>query len=165
MASDAEQFERFSAEPPPPSPRRRAPLVWIIVLVVGLLAALPLCCCGGFFWFTFQALANSEPYRIAFERVSQDPGVRDHLGEPIERRGLVQGNVSIRNDQGDASLRFTIYGPKGQADVQTSAVRTGGRWVQRELRVRYPDGEQVIILGGGDRVELPGEVPVEADDE
>lgn len=163
MATGSEEFKRFSAEPP--LSHRRSPLVWIIPLVVVAVIGLPACCCGGFFWFTFQALANSEPYRAAFEQVSQDPGVRDRLGEPIERRGLVQGQFEERNGRGKANLRFTILGPKGEADVQVSAIRVSGRWVQRELRVRYDDGEQVVILGGGDRVELPAETPAEEDDE
>ncbi len=163
MPTGSEEFERFSAEPP--ARPRRSPLVWIIPLVVGAMIGPPLCCCGGFFWFTFEALANSEPYRAAFEQVSQDPGVRERLGEPIERRGLVQGQVEERNDRGAANLRFTILGPKGEADVQVSAIRVSGRWVQRELRVRYDDGEQVIIVGGGDRVELPGEAPAAEDEE
>lgn len=163
MATGSEDFERFSAEPP--ARPRRSPLVWIILLVAGAIIGLPLCCCGGFFWFAFQALANSEPYRVAFEQVSRDPGVRERLGEPIERRGLVQGHIEEADDRGKANLRFTVRGPKGEADVQVSAIRASGRWVERELRVRYADGEQVIIVGGGERVELPGEAPPEEDAE
>jgi hypothetical protein len=162
MAFSPEEYERFSAEPPPPPPpRRRSTWVWVIVLGVGLFAAPPLCCCGGIFWFSFSALANSEPYRMAFEQLSQDREVQDRLGRPIRRRGLVSGSLDARNGRGNARLQFTITGPKGEADVETKAVRVGGRWIQRELRIRYPDGEQVIVVRGGERVEVLPEAPEE----
>ena len=71
-------------------------------------------------------------FKSLMQRVAADPGVIARLGSPPwSHRRDVDGNIQIGNGaqpDGDADLRFTLRGPKGQADVHVDAQLTEGEW-------------------------------------
>jgi hypothetical protein len=120
--------------------------IWFVPATLLVLALLCGGCCVGIIGAIFGVLKSSEPYQMALERVQNDPGVIQQLGQPIEEAGwFPTGEVNIRNGQGDARLDFAVAGPQGKAHVHTEARRVGGRWGLTRLEVT-PDGGQRIVL-------------------
>jgi hypothetical protein len=120
--------------------------IWFVPATLLLLALLCGGCCLGIVGAVFGVLKSSDPYKMALERVQNDPGVIRQLGEPIEEAGwFPMGEVNIRNDQGDARLDFEVAGPQGKAHVHTEARRVASRWGLTRLEVT-PEGGQRIVL-------------------
>lgn len=71
-------------------------------------------------------------FKSLMQRVVVDPGVIARLGSPAVLASKdVDGHIQIGDGtrpDGDADLRFTLRGPKGQADVQVDAQLTEGEW-------------------------------------
>ncbi|MES2859119.1 MAG: cytochrome c oxidase assembly factor Coa1 family protein [Pseudomonadota bacterium] len=71
-------------------------------------------------------------FKDLMQRVAADPGVIARLGRPaVIASKDVDGHIKIGNGaqpDGDADLRFTLRGPKGQADVHVDAQLTEGEW-------------------------------------
>ena len=71
-------------------------------------------------------------FKRLMQQVAADPGVIARLGSPtVVASRDVDGNIRIGNGarpDGDADLRFTLRGPKGQADVHVDAQLTEGEW-------------------------------------
>ena len=71
-------------------------------------------------------------FKSLMQRVAADPGVLARLGSPaVIASKDVDGHIKIGNGaqpDGDADLRFTLRGPKGQADVHVDAQLTEGEW-------------------------------------
>ena len=71
-------------------------------------------------------------FKRLMQQVAADPGVIARLGSPtVVASRDVDGNIRIGNGaqpDGDADLRFTLRGPKGQAEVHVDAQLTEGEW-------------------------------------
>jgi beta-lactamase regulating signal transducer with metallopeptidase domain len=71
-------------------------------------------------------------FKRLMQQVAADPGVVARLGSPaVIASKDVDGDIRIGNGtqpDGDADLRFTLRGPKGQADVHVDAQLTAGEW-------------------------------------
>lgn len=71
-------------------------------------------------------------FKRLMKQVAADPGVVAKLGSPaVIASQDVDGHIKIGNGaqpDGDADLRFTLRGPKGQADVHVDAQLTEGTW-------------------------------------
>lgn len=133
-----------------PSQRSRSRgCLWIIGLISVLVVIGCIALCLGV--FTLVLSMGKEPYQMAIARVTQDPEVKEKLGEPIEVASwFPQGSVSVTNDQGDANLTFQIRGPKGKASVNVVARRISGKWGLTSLDVTYPDGSRQLIDVSGE---------------
>ena len=71
-------------------------------------------------------------FKSLMQQVAADPRVVAMLGSPAVLASKdVNGNIQIGNGaqpDGDANLRFTLRGPKGQANVHVEARLTDGSW-------------------------------------
>ena len=91
-------------------------------------------------------ITNSEPYEYAFERATTNELVIKSLGEPIEADGIMQGNISIKNNGGDADIKIPIKGPKGKASIVVKAKKYEGEWDYETLYVRIIETDERIQL-------------------
>lgn len=53
---------------------------------------------GTLFFGVTKMFANSEPYQYALEQASTNEKVIAVMGEPIEKKGIVSGNMSLSDD-------------------------------------------------------------------
>ena len=101
---------------------------------------------GTLFFGVTKMFANSEPYQYALEQASTNEKVIAVMGEPIEKKGIVSGNMSLSDDDGEANFKLPIKGPKGEGSIVILAVKNYGEWIYKELYVQIEDSEEVINL-------------------
>ena len=95
-----------------------------------------------------ELMTNSDPYKDALAKVKQDDYVIEILGEPIETNGIMQGNLSYKNNVGDANISVPIKGPKGEARVYVVGTKTNDQWEYSEMYVIISEtDEQIDLLG------------------
>lgn len=113
----------------------------------GCLAVFLVCAgVGGLAVFgVFAAIKSSEPYTESLRRAQADPAVIADLGEPIQPGWFVQGNINLRNNDGDADLNYTIGGPEGSAVVDVSGTKTDGVWDYDKMNVRTSQGNKIDL--------------------
>jgi len=136
-----------------PQPSSYAPVrkkrIWPwVVIPLGCFSVM-LVCCGGFTLLGISvlgALKSSEPYRSGLERAQTNERVKEVLGEPIDANFIVQGNVSLNNNDGEADITFPVSGPKGAGQVHVQGTKTNGVWSYEEISITLEQGSEVIDL-------------------
>jgi len=94
-----------------------------------------------------KVISNSTPYEDAISRAQEDEYIIQLLGEPIEKNGIVQGEISIENGTGLANISIPIKGPKGEAKVYVVGTKEHDEWTYSELYVVPEEtNEQVDLL-------------------
>ncbi|XP_031402760.1 uncharacterized protein LOC116212337 isoform X2 [Punica granatum] len=61
----------------------------------------------------------------AMEKASQNQGLRDALGEPIEKGPWYNATLAVAHKRHSASCTFPVSGPQGNGILQLKAVRNG----------------------------------------
>ncbi len=123
--------------------------IWPWVVIPFGCFSILLVCCGGFTLIgvgVLSALKSSEPYRVGLERAQSSVEVKEALGEPIDANFIVQGNISLNNDDGEADISFPVSGPKGAGQVHVKGTKTNGVWSYDEVSVTLENGATVIDL-------------------
>ena len=103
----------------------------------------------------FGVLKSSDPYKMALERVQNDPKVIEALGEPIEAGWTVSGEVihQMGPPAGTARLDFDVTGPKGKAHVHSEArCAYYDGWGLTKVEVTTQDNQRIVldVSGGND---------------
>lgn len=93
--------------------------------------------CGGIFFSVVAALTNSDAYKMALERVRQEPEVMEAFGGSIEPGRMVMGSINVENQSGNATITIPITGPKGSGTIDVSATKQGGVWHVDSLAVTH----------------------------
>lgn len=144
-----------TAPPPPYQPSSNAgepkkSRVGCIVLGIGGGCLLIVLMCGGLaglgVFGLFTAIKSSEPYTESLARAKANAEVAAALGEPIETGTMVQGNINLNNNDGEADLNYAISGPEGSGRVDVTATKTNGVWTYQEMTVTVDGGGPVIDL-------------------
>lgn len=78
---------------------------------------------------------SSDVYKQALAKSVANPQVRQALGEPIQQKGFMTGQLSVNGSSGDADLSIPIMGPRGKATVRAVAKKNGGVWSFSWLQV------------------------------
>jgi len=86
-------------------------------------------------------MEGSQPYEHAFELINQDEDLLEVLGSPIEKEGMVQGNINWSNGNKSAKMVVPISGPKGKGKLYIDATGEGDEWNYHEIRVEVEDQE------------------------
>ena len=110
----------------------------VALILVGVLGI------GGIVYFVFSAIKSNYVYTEAMRRAQANPQVTARLGTPIEAGWLVSGNVSIKNENGEAHLSIPIHGPRGGAMLYLDASQRDNNW-------RYT---RLEVVGGGPTLDL-----------
>ena len=94
-----------------------------------------------------EIMTNSDPYNDAFARAQQDEYVLSILGEPIEKNGLMQGEISFKNSTGYANIVVPIKGPKGEAKIYVEGTKKSENWSYQEMYLIINEtNEQIDLL-------------------
>lgn len=96
-----------------------------------------------------SALKTSEPYKMAVSRLQGNPQVLAMVGLPMVT-GAPMGNIEVSGPRGQASLSFSVEGPKGKGEAYVEAVKDLGQWHIK--RMAFEDE------ASGQRVDLSGEM-------
>jgi hypothetical protein len=91
------------------------------------------------------AMTSSDVYRAAVARAQSDPAVISAIGAPVQTGFLTRGNISMKNNSGEADLQIPISGPLGEASLNIVASRRDGVWTFSRMRVQ-PEHSAVIDL-------------------
>lgn len=109
-------------------------LTLILLLIFGVGAAI---------FGVSKALTGSQPYKDAIYKASHNQEIIELLGEPIESDGIMNGSISVENDNGRADISVPIKGPKGKAKVFVIGEKIDGQWYYSEMYVRHAIAEGI----------------------
>ncbi|TYA73925.1 cytochrome c oxidase assembly factor Coa1 family protein [Seonamhaeicola marinus] len=112
----------------------------LTLIVLGILGL------GSLIFGVTKMFKSSEPYTYAFEQASVNENVVRLIGEPIETDGIINGNISLSDNDGDADFSIPIAGPKGKANIVIKAKKTDGDWSYEELYVTIKASKEQINL-------------------
>jgi hypothetical protein len=112
--------------------------IWGVVVWVGLILLI-----GALIGGIFFGLAHSEAYRLGVAKLQESAEVAQVLGTPIAA-GAPTGDISLTDDSGSANLSFSASGPKGSGAVTLQAIKKGGVWTIRGLRLKLDGRDDVI---------------------
>jgi hypothetical protein len=95
---------------------------------------------------TTSILARSEPFRLAQIELAADPKLIEHVGHPIEL-GIPTGSLNAKaGGTGDAQLKFSVSGPKGEGKAYVSAQKQQGAWQLQRATVELENGMRIERL-------------------
>lgn len=98
------------------------------------------------FFTVTSMLKESTPYVDAFESATTNSYVIEHLGEPIEQSALIQGQISVSNNDGDADIRIPLKGPKGEGLLHVIGTKLNGEWTYSKMSFSIEPSNEVINL-------------------
>ncbi|HEY3052398.1 MAG TPA: cytochrome c oxidase assembly factor Coa1 family protein [Thermoanaerobaculia bacterium] len=102
---------------------------------------------AGLVFFVFRVIRTTDVYTQALHRAQTSPAVISVLGEPIAAGWWVSGSVHVKNRNGEASITFPIFGPKGKARVHAEARGRDDIWTYSELTVKPERGPEIDLVG------------------
>ena len=101
---------------------------------------------GSIFFGVTKMFTSSTPYKYAMEQTVTNEKVISLLGEPIEKDGIMQGNISLNGDDGEADFRIPIKGTNGEARIVVVARKNYGEWIYEQLYVQIKDTKEQVNL-------------------
>lgn len=93
-----------------------------------------------------KMFTSSEPYEYAMEHAKNNPEVINILGAPIESDGIINGNISLRNNDGEADFSIPIKGSSGEGNIIVVAEKKDGTWFYEKLYVQIKSNQEQINL-------------------
>jgi hypothetical protein len=87
---------------------------------------------------------GSDVYKQALAKASENPQVREQIGEPILAGWLTSGQLNVSGSTGNADLSIPISGPRGKGMIRAIASKSGGVWRFTRLQVNV-DGQSSSI--------------------
>ena len=113
-------------------------LTVILLLVFGIGAAV---------FGVSKMISGSEPYEYAVEKASSNDIVIGLLGENIETDGMMNGNISLDNNDGHVDIKIPLKGSKGKGSVTIIGEKKNGVWDYEQIYVTIKSsGEQINLL-------------------
>jgi hypothetical protein len=118
---------------------------WVLAIVFALLMV-----CGVMMsYFIASSMKKSDAYRTAAAALKADPGVEKAIGHPIETGWVTTGNISTRNAEGNAQLRFSAEGPRGKGQVSVALRKRSGEWRVETGQFVVEGTREQITFGSG----------------
>ncbi|WP_431166910.1 cytochrome c oxidase assembly factor Coa1 family protein [Tenacibaculum halocynthiae] len=109
----------------------------ILLFIVGI---------GAAFFGVSNLLNNVVPIEYGIEKATENKKVINLLGEPIEKTGIPNGNISLTNDDGTVDFSVPIKGSKEEGFLIIKGIKTNGEWTYEELYVRIKSTQEKINL-------------------
>lgn len=91
------------------------------------------------------ALKQSEPFKLAEERLLNNSAVVSMLGEPIHT-GLPSGSIEVSGSKGKADISFSVEGSKDQGTVYLDAFRDFGAWKFNRIELDIKGAQRRLNL-------------------
>lgn len=98
------------------------------------------------FFTVTTMMKKSTPYIESYEAATTNSYVIDRLGEPIEQNGMLQGNISITNNTGEATISIPLEGPKGTGTIYVSANKYNETWTYSKMSIYIDSTQETINL-------------------
>ncbi|MBC8755610.1 hypothetical protein H2O64_13110 [Kordia sp. YSTF-M3] len=98
------------------------------------------------FFTVTSMMKESTPYIESYQTAATNSYVIDRLGEPIEQKGTLQGNISITNNDGEANLTIPIRGPKGKGTIHVIGYKYNGKWSYDKMAIFIDASNETIDL-------------------
>jgi hypothetical protein len=117
---------------------------WAITLAASLVfgsLVVFVCCLIGSIEYSFK---HSDVYHMALEQVESNPEVAERVGRDIHSGWIWQGNINLRNSEGNANMTIPIAGSKGAGKIHLVAKKHSGVWRFNELEFE-PDSRSDSI--------------------
>ena len=145
-----------SSPPPPVPPSSPAPVRprgwwgrnWKWIVPTGCLSLFLLFCAfvAAITLTVFGAIKSTDAYKNAVGRAKADPRVTQAIGTPITEAWYVSGNTHVSGASGESELSIPIHGPKGNATIYVTAIKSAGEWRYSKLIVKIAASGQTIDL-------------------
>jgi hypothetical protein len=119
---------------------QRAWTKWAIILYCAAILFL-----AAIFGGVFFLLSHSEAYKLAVSELEASTQVANLLGKPITT-GMPTGKISTNGATGEASLSFSVSGPKGKGTVYLAATKKDGAWSLGGLKLKMDGQDRLIDL-------------------
>ncbi len=87
----------------------------------------------------FTRTAYSDAAKLAFEQAKISPVTIRSLGEPLRRSSLAFGDLETHGSGGQASVSFSVYGPRGRGTLYADAARFHRSWQLISLDLELPN--------------------------
>jgi Cytochrome oxidase complex assembly protein 1 len=130
---------------------QRAWAKWAVIIYCAVIALF-----GALFGGTFYLLGHSEAYRLAVSKLESSAEVTTLLGTPITT-GFPTGKIGTNGASGDASLSFSVSGPKGSGTAYLAATKKDGAWTLLMLKLKMDGQDDMIDLLHPTRAEINGD--------
>ncbi|WP_420570792.1 cytochrome c oxidase assembly factor Coa1 family protein [Kordia sp.] len=98
------------------------------------------------FFTVTSFIKKSTPYKDAFDSATTNEYVIEILGKPIEQEGMLQGNISIQNNTGEANISFPVEGPNGSGTVYVVGQKYNGTWTYDKMTIYIDSSNETIDL-------------------
>jgi len=85
--------------------------------------------------FSLSSIFKGDAYKKSLEVISSNSEVIELVGSPINPGYFVLGNMRVNGPNGQASLQYSISGPKGEAEAYVFANKRMSQWNLREVVV------------------------------
>ncbi len=105
----------------------------VLILVLILLSA-------SLFFVTMNGIKNSTPYRETVSKVKQNAQVIEALGEPVKEGMIINGSISLENNDGTANLTIPLSGPRAGGTLYVKATKKAGKWTYEEMDLTLKEG-------------------------
>lgn len=93
---------------------------------------------------SISSMLKGEAYELSLSEIKSNTEVTQLIGSPIEPGFFVMGNVKISGPNGEASLQYSISGPKGSAEAYVFALKNMEKWVLQDIVVYSEELQQKI---------------------
>ncbi len=90
------------------------------------------------------SMLKGEAFEQSMVSISKNTEVIEVVGEPIEAGYFVMGSIQTSGAKGEASLQYSISGPKGEADVYVQAYKEMEAWSLYNVIVHIPETDKKI---------------------
>ncbi len=111
---------------------------WSIAGAILVFIVLPL------FVISISSMLKGEAFDLSLKAINSNNEVVQLIGTPIEPGFFVMGNIQISGSTGQASLQYSISGPKGEAVAYVLANKEIGQWNLNEVIV-YKEEQDLKI--------------------
>ena len=136
---------------------------WMLPLGGLVMLAFLVACATVFLALVFGMMKQADVFGMAMDQARSHREVAAALGEPIQDRWYLMGNITINGPTGDAAMSIPISGPKGDATIHFEARKSAGAWRFTELVVELDtDGRRIDLLHDPMREDDPGDAAIPA---
>lgn len=101
---------------------------------------------GALIFGVTEMISESSPAKHALEKASKNQIVIEQLGTPIEKTGIVSGEINFSNNGGDANISIPVKGSNGKGMIRVVAEKVDGEWYYEKLYVIIKETNQKVNL-------------------
>ncbi|MBD3670550.1 MAG: hypothetical protein HUJ29_07220 [Gammaproteobacteria bacterium] len=86
-----------------------------------------------------QIMKSNDAFDISLQLINNHEEATRVLGSPISAGLFVTGNISTSGPNGEASLQYTVEGPRSEGEAYVFAHKELGEWKVHQLVIMIPE--------------------------